>query len=154
MVVGAGHGDGGDDAVQRPAAGARRTRGAHLLPREDRAAAGRVPARQRARGAEERGRPRAATAARAEGRAAVRRSGFNGTDTSAEVFGRLARLDLGGVVLAGGNYVDVTQLGTLASEAATVAREHRHVPPWVFASQEGGELNSFPDLPPRRPRRT
>ena len=29
-----------------------------------------------------------------------------------------------------------------------VAREHHHVPPWVFASQEGGELNSFPDLPP------
>jgi beta-N-acetylhexosaminidase len=74
--------------------------------------------------------------------------GFNGTDTSADIFGRLARLDLGGVVLADGNYVDVTQLGTLANEVATVAREHHHVPPWVFASQEGGELNSFPDLPP------
>ena len=74
--------------------------------------------------------------------------GFNGTDTSADIFGRLARLDLGGIVLADGNYVDVTQLGTLANEVATVAREHHHVPPWVFASQEGGELNSFPDLPP------
>ena len=74
--------------------------------------------------------------------------GFNGTDTSADIFGRLARLDLGGVVLAEGNYTDVAQLGTLANQVATVAREHRHVPPWVFASQEGGELNSFPDLPP------
>jgi len=74
--------------------------------------------------------------------------GFNGTDTSADIFGRLARLDLGGVVLVSGNYVDVTELGTLANEVATVARKRRHVPPWVFASQEGGELNSFPDLPP------
>jgi beta-N-acetylhexosaminidase len=74
--------------------------------------------------------------------------GFNGTDTSADIFGRLARLDLGGIVLAEGNYLDVGQIGTLANQAATVAREKRHVPPWVFASQEGGELNSFPDLPP------
>jgi beta-N-acetylhexosaminidase len=74
--------------------------------------------------------------------------GFNGTDTSADVFGRLARLDLGGIVLGAPNYVDVGQVGTLAAQAATVAREKRHVPPWVFASQEGGELNSFPDLPP------
>jgi len=74
--------------------------------------------------------------------------GFRGTDTSAEIFGRLRRLDLGGIVLAAPNYVDVTQLGTLAAQAAAVAREGHHVPPWVFASQEGGELNSFPDLPP------
>jgi beta-N-acetylhexosaminidase len=76
--------------------------------------------------------------------------GFSGTDTSAAVFGRLARVDLGGIVLGAPNYVDVGQLGTLANEAATIARRHRHVPPWVFASQEGGELNSFPDLPPAK----
>jgi beta-N-acetylhexosaminidase len=74
--------------------------------------------------------------------------GFNGTDTTADIFGRLARLDLGGIVLGASNYVDPSQLGTLANQAATVAREQRHVPPWVFASQEGGDLNSFPDLPP------
>jgi beta-N-acetylhexosaminidase len=74
--------------------------------------------------------------------------GFRGTNTTAEIFGRLRRLDLGGIVLAAPNYVDVTQLGTLAAQAAAVARQRRHVPPWVFASQEGGELNSFPDLPP------
>ena len=74
--------------------------------------------------------------------------GFRGTDVSADIFGRLRRLDLGGIVLSGANYVDVTQLGTLANEAATISRERHHVPPWVFARQEGGELNSFPDLPP------
>jgi beta-N-acetylhexosaminidase len=74
--------------------------------------------------------------------------GFAGTDTTADVFGRLARLDLGGLALTDSNYTDVTQLGTIANEAATIARERRHVPPWVFASQEGGDLNSFPDLPP------
>jgi beta-N-acetylhexosaminidase len=74
--------------------------------------------------------------------------GFRGTDLTAEIFGRLRRLDLGGIVIAGPNYIDVTQLGALAGEAAVIAREERHVPPWVITSQEGGELNSFPDLPP------
>jgi beta-N-acetylhexosaminidase len=74
--------------------------------------------------------------------------GFRGTDLTAEIFARLRRLDLGGVVIAGPNYTDPTQLGALAGEAAVIAREERHVPPWVVASQEGGELNSFPDLPP------
>lgn len=74
--------------------------------------------------------------------------GFRGTDSSADVFGRLRRLDLGGVVLSGENYVDQTQLSGLTGEVRAVARRSRHLPPWIFASQEGGELNSFPDLPP------
>jgi beta-N-acetylhexosaminidase len=74
--------------------------------------------------------------------------GFRGTDASADIFGRLRRLDLGGVVLSGENYVDQTQLSGLTGEARAVARRSRHLPPWIFASQEGGELNSFPDLPP------
>ncbi|HEX6582348.1 MAG TPA: glycoside hydrolase family 3 N-terminal domain-containing protein [Thermoleophilaceae bacterium] len=74
--------------------------------------------------------------------------GFRGTDLTSEIFGRLRRLDLGGIVIAGQNYTDATQLGGLAGEAAVIARKERHVPPWVMASQEGGELNSFPDLPP------
>jgi beta-N-acetylhexosaminidase len=77
--------------------------------------------------------------------------GFRGTDLTAEIFGRLRRLDLGGIVLARQNYTDPTQLGALAGEAAVIAREERHVPPWVMTSQEGGELNSFPDLPPPAP---
>ena len=74
--------------------------------------------------------------------------GFRGTDLTSEIFGRLRRLDLGGIVIASQNYTDATQLGGLAGEAAVIAREERHVPPWVMTSQEGGELNSFPDLPP------
>jgi beta-N-acetylhexosaminidase len=74
--------------------------------------------------------------------------GFRGTDSTAEIFGRLRRLDLGGIVLGSSNYVDQTQLTGVTGEAAAVARESRNLPPWVLASQEGGELNSFPDLPP------
>ena len=74
--------------------------------------------------------------------------GFRGTDSTSEIFGRLRRLDLGGIVVSGSNYVQQGQLSGLAGEAAAVARQRRHLRPWVFASQEGGELNSFPDLPP------
>jgi beta-N-acetylhexosaminidase len=44
--------------------------------------------------------------------------------------------------------VDQAQLSALTGEAAAVAHDRRHLRPWVFASQEGGELNSFPDIPP------
>ncbi len=74
--------------------------------------------------------------------------GFRGTDLNAEIFGRLRRLDLGGILITGPNYTDATQLGSLAGEAAVIASEERHVKPWVMTIQEGGELNSFPDLPP------
>ncbi len=74
--------------------------------------------------------------------------GFRGTDPTAEIFGRLRRLDLGGIVISSGNYVEQGQLSALAGEATVVADQSRHLPPWVLASQEGGELNSFPDLPP------
>jgi beta-N-acetylhexosaminidase len=147
VVVGAGHGDGGGGASGVPSAG----RGApkeHIsflakivppLPESQRAGGPAVPK----------------TVADLARRLPTERKvaqlfvvGFSGTDTSADIYGRLARLDLGGVVLTNANYVDVSQLGALANQASTVARQHHHVPPWVFASQEGGELNSFPDLPP------
>jgi beta-N-acetylhexosaminidase len=74
--------------------------------------------------------------------------GFAGTDAQAEIFGRLRRLDLGGIVIAAENYVDPGQLGTLAGEATVAARDANHLPPLVLARQEGGELNTFPGLPP------
>jgi beta-N-acetylhexosaminidase len=74
--------------------------------------------------------------------------GFEGRDLTAEIFRRLRRLDVGGIVLAGPNYVDPTQLEQMAGEAVVIARDERHVRPWVLAVQEGGDLNSFPDLPP------
>jgi len=74
--------------------------------------------------------------------------GFRGTDAGADIFGRLRRLDLGGIVVAAPNYTDVAQLGALTGGARAIVRQKRHVPLWVLTSQEGGELNSFPDLPP------
>ena len=74
--------------------------------------------------------------------------GFTGTDLSSEIFRRLERQDLGGIVIAADNYTGPEILGQLGGEAIAVARRGRRVPPWVMASQEGGEFNSFADLPP------
>ena len=149
VVVGAGHdGDGGETAAEVPTPG----RGA---PEERVSFLARIvpPPAQRERGGGGAAVPRSvADLAR---RLPVERKvaqlfllGFRGTDLTSEIFGRLRRLDLGGIVVAGQNYTDVAQLGALAGEAAVIASEERHVKPWVMTSQEGGELNSFPDLPP------
>jgi beta-N-acetylhexosaminidase len=149
VVVGAGHdGDSGDAASNVPTPG----RG---KPQERVSFLARIvpPPAQRERGGGGAAFPRSvADLAR---RLPVERKvaqlflfGFKGTDLTAEIFGRLRRLDLGGIMVAGPNYTDVTQLGSLAGEAAVIASEERHVKPWVITSQEGGELNSFPDLPP------
>jgi beta-N-acetylhexosaminidase len=74
--------------------------------------------------------------------------GFEGTDANAEIFRRLQRLDVGGLVLARPNYLDPAQLGALAGQARTVATEQGHVPPWVLASQDGAEFSDLPGLPP------
>jgi beta-glucosidase-like glycosyl hydrolase len=74
--------------------------------------------------------------------------GFEGTDLNAEIFRRLARQDIGGIVIGRSNYTGPALLGQMAGEAVAVAREARRVPPWVMADQQGGELNSFSDLPP------
>jgi beta-N-acetylhexosaminidase len=74
--------------------------------------------------------------------------GFRGSDLNAEIFRRLRRLDLGGIVIDRHNYRDPDLLRQLAGEAAVIARQENHVTPWVLAPQEGGDLNAFPDLPP------
>jgi beta-N-acetylhexosaminidase len=75
--------------------------------------------------------------------------GFAGTDLTAEIYSRLRRLDLGGIVLAGPNYTgDTNLLGQLGAEARVIAEQERHVPPWVLAVQDGGEFNELNDLPP------
>lgn len=74
--------------------------------------------------------------------------GFEGTDANAEIFRRLRRLDIGGLVLARPNYLDPAQLGALAGEARKVATERGHVPPWVLAVQDGAEFSGLPGLPP------
>lgn len=74
--------------------------------------------------------------------------GFEGRDLTAPVYRQLGRLDLGGIVISSQNYTDPQQLASLAGEAGVIARMRNHVPPWVMATQEGGEFNSFPELPP------
>lgn len=74
--------------------------------------------------------------------------GFRGQDLTATVFRQLRRLDLGGIVVSAPNYLDPQQLASLTGEASLIARQKKHVPPWVLSSQEGGEFNQFPDLPP------
>ena len=74
--------------------------------------------------------------------------GFRGQDLNAAVFRQLRRLDLGGIVIETGNYANPQQVTSLAGEAAVIARNEKHVPPWVMAPQEGGPFNAFFDLPP------
>jgi beta-N-acetylhexosaminidase len=74
--------------------------------------------------------------------------GFSGTDLNAEIFRRLRRLDLGGIVVEEQNYTDPTLLGQMGGDAVVISREERHVPPWVLTVQDGGEHNSLFGLPP------
>lgn len=74
--------------------------------------------------------------------------GFRGTDLNAEIFRRLRRLDLGGIVVGPDNYADPSLLGQLGGEAVVISREEKHVPPWVMTVQDGGEFNSLTGLPP------
>ena len=74
--------------------------------------------------------------------------GFQGKNLTSPVFRQLRRLDLGGIVIERRNYGGPQTLGSLAGEARVVARQVRHVPPWVMAPQEGGEFSAFRDLPP------
>ncbi len=75
--------------------------------------------------------------------------GFEGTDLTAEIYRRLRRQDLGGIVLAGRNYTgDPSLLGQLGGEAAVIASQEGHVSPWVLAVQDGGEFNELEGLPP------
>jgi beta-N-acetylhexosaminidase len=74
--------------------------------------------------------------------------GFEGQDLNGPIFRQFRRFDVGGMVIGPDNYTDPQQLALLAGEAAVISRQERNVPPWVMGVQEGGEFNSFPDLPP------
>jgi beta-N-acetylhexosaminidase len=74
--------------------------------------------------------------------------GFRGQDLTTDVFRQLRRLDFGGIVIDRGNYSGLQVLSQLAGEAVVISQQEKHVPPWVMASQQGGEFNAFPDLPP------
>jgi beta-N-acetylhexosaminidase len=72
--------------------------------------------------------------------------GFTGQDPSAAGVRRPEQLDTGGIVVAGPNYAGADALRGLAAGLSRTGRGR--VPPFVMTIQEGGELSSFPDLPP------
>jgi beta-N-acetylhexosaminidase len=74
--------------------------------------------------------------------------GFTGSGPGAPVFGDLARLDLGGLVVRSDNYTGPQQLTQLTAFAGEVSRRHKHVPPWLLTSQDGGEFSALRGLPP------
>jgi beta-N-acetylhexosaminidase len=147
-VVGAGRDDEADRAGPLPDRSARPLERTSFLSRIVPAAAGRSPARARGPAV-----PRSvADLAR---RLPLERKvaqlflfGFAGTDLTADIFGRLRRLDLGGIVIGNSNYTDPNLLGQLGGEAIVISRQAKHVPPWVLAVQDGGEYNSLPGLGP------
>src|SRR3954469_14372846 len=74
--------------------------------------------------------------------------GFTGKDSTAPIFGELKRLDLGGLVVDGGNYDSAQQLAGLTAELTAAASSAHHLPPFVMAEQDGGDYSQFADLPP------
>src|SRR3954470_7535523 len=74
--------------------------------------------------------------------------GFSGKDSGAPIFQELKRLDIGGLVLDGGNYDSAQQLAGLTAQLGSAAANAKHLPPWVMAEQDGGDGSQFPDLPP------
>lgn len=74
--------------------------------------------------------------------------GLAGQDLTDPIYERLRALDLGGVLIRNRNYLGPAQLAAQAGEAVVISQQEGHVPPWVFASQEGAEFSAFPDLPP------
>ncbi|MEX2194127.1 MAG: glycoside hydrolase family 3 N-terminal domain-containing protein [Thermoleophilaceae bacterium] len=74
--------------------------------------------------------------------------GFEGQDLTDPIYERLRALDLGGILIRSRNYLGPAQLAAQSGEAVVISQQEGHVPPWVFASQEGAEFSSFPDLPP------
>jgi beta-N-acetylhexosaminidase len=74
--------------------------------------------------------------------------GFSGTDSSAPIFGDLAKLDLGGLSITADNYSDPQQLSALTDAANQAAKKQGHVPPWLLTVQDGGDFSELSDLPP------
>ncbi|HEX8856268.1 MAG TPA: glycoside hydrolase family 3 N-terminal domain-containing protein [Thermoleophilaceae bacterium] len=74
--------------------------------------------------------------------------GFDGKGANSPIFRDMRRLDVGGIVLRTANYSNPAQLAQLTNAAASVARRHGHVPPWIMAAQDGGDESAFADLPP------
>ena len=76
--------------------------------------------------------------------------GFTGKDANAPIFQELQRLDIGGLVVDGGNYDTAQQLAGLNAQLASAAANAKHLPPWIITEQDGGDYSQYPDLPPQQ----
>jgi beta-N-acetylhexosaminidase len=74
--------------------------------------------------------------------------GFEGRDTTISFFRELKRTDMGGVVFERRNYIDPVQLLAMTTSVVNATARKGHEPPLILARQSGGELSTFPDLPP------
>jgi beta-N-acetylhexosaminidase len=74
--------------------------------------------------------------------------GFPGTAPAGPFFVRLGARPYGGVLLGRQNYIEPSQLATLAGQIQKVARDAGHPAPIVTAAQEGDEFSAFRNLAP------
>lgn len=74
--------------------------------------------------------------------------GFSGTEPKGSFFGRLGARPYGGILLAGHNYDEPSQLAALTAQIQKVARRADHPAPIVAAQQEGDEFSAFRNLAP------
>jgi beta-N-acetylhexosaminidase len=73
---------------------------------------------------------------------------FEGRDATSPVMGKLARMNLGGLLFRRRNFQSAVQLRALTDEMLAVVRRARHVNPLFAVAQEGAEFRPFPGLPP------
>jgi beta-N-acetylhexosaminidase len=74
--------------------------------------------------------------------------GYEGNGSTAGVLGLLSQRPLGGIVVRRSNYTSTGQVTALAGRATDVARRANHVPPLIWAPQEGGAFSAIPGAPP------
>jgi beta-N-acetylhexosaminidase len=76
--------------------------------------------------------------------------GFDGTDDSAPFLDEVRSRQLGGVLVAGGNWPDAAGGTALVGAIRAAGRQDGRIPPLVVAAQEGGRYRAFADLPPEQ----
>jgi beta-N-acetylhexosaminidase len=75
-------------------------------------------------------------------------SGMDGTSPSAELFGRIRRGEVGGIILFGGNIASTRALRVLAAKLQTAAVRGGNPPLLIAVDQEGGSVRRLPGGPP------
>jgi len=74
--------------------------------------------------------------------------GLDGISGSSPDVAAFASVDWGGAALGRTNFVDDSQIGSLAGSISALAKSAGNLPPLIAAPQEGGPDTAFPDLAP------